>query len=421
MTDSPDQDAPQRTDEAGNPELARFLHSESPRRPSEPDPTESLRRPPPPPGDPGDPGSPDTPGGDMRDMEKSLVERIADVDDDRRRTAVQMRKALETHRDEIRAQRHRDHTALLVLTGLGIILLAAVLLLFSQLFQVRDAMQARIADLTTAAGTPAGDGTGADARDDLAQRVTQLEQQADAAAQPPAADAAQAGAIDELTQRLGRLEQQRAAAPNGPPVEDVDELADAIEAIGDRLTALEGRLERVAEAQSAAAGDTSSGTARAAAGDAADAPGGAELAAALDAMEARLEQKLAALSAGLDGLRERLVGTDALAADAGSTGTDAADGTFSTAAGTIALQLASFPERDAIDRFIAQHRLPEQVYLTVNTWRGGTWYGLVHSLHPDMDAAETARDTLPPDLGRLDIWLRPLPAGTRLRALDGRP
>jgi DamX protein len=412
MTDSPDQDASQHKDEADNPELARFLHSESPRRPSEPDPTESLRRPPPPPGDPGDPGSPDTAGGDMRDMEKSLVERIADVDDDRRRTAVQMRKALETHRDEIRAQRHRDHTALLVLTGIGIILLAAVLLLFSQLFQVRDAMQARIADLETAAGTPASDVTGADARDDLAQRVTRLEQQADAAAEAPADDPAQAQAIDDLTQRLGRLERQRAAAPNGPPVEDVDELADAIEAIGDRLTALEGRLERVAGARSDAA---------APAADTGAAPGAPELAAALSAMEARLEQKLAALSAGLDGLRERLAGTDALAAEAASAGADAQDDTLTTDPGTIALQLASFPERDAIDRFIAQHSLPAQVYLTVNTWRGGTWYGLVHSLHPDMDAAETARDALPPDLGRLDIWLRPLPAGTRLRTLDGRP
>jgi len=49
----------------------------------------------------------------MRDMEKSLVERIADVDDDRRRTAVQLQKAFNTHRDETTAALRRGFSGIL--------------------------------------------------------------------------------------------------------------------------------------------------------------------------------------------------------------------------------------------------------------------------------------------------------------------
>ncbi|MBK1630797.1 hypothetical protein CKO31_08580 [Thiohalocapsa halophila] len=436
MTDSPDPDAPDHKED-DNPDLAGFLHSESPRRRSEPDPTESLRRPPPPPGDPGDDAAAGPATEDVRDLQKSLVERIADVDDDRRRTSVQLRKALETHRDEIRAQRQRDHTALLVLMGIGIILLAAVLLLFNQLIQTRSSLEERLAQLEGAAAAPQSSAPAAPgAVSDMQQRIDRLEQRLSGASDTEdlrtrlarlEAQAQPAGTMGKLDERLSRLEQRApSTGVDAAPIEDIDELADAIEAIGDRLTALEGRLGQLAEGRATAA-SAEPGSAAEAAPDAADLT--AAVAAAEQRLDDRLAQRLAALSTQIGALRERFAalptGTDTTAAaETAAEPTEAeagADGSLTTAAGTIALQLAGFPSRAAIDRFIARQPLPERVYLTVDSWRGRSWYGLVHSLHPDMAAAEDARAQLPSELTRLDIWLRELPAGSRLQILDGRP
>ena len=57
------------------------------------------------------------------------------------------------------------------------------------------------------------------------------------------------------------------------------------------------------------------------------------------------------------------------------------------------------------------------MYLRSETYRGRPWYALIYSLHEDMESAATARDALPEDLARLDIWLRELPAGTDLERI----
>jgi len=377
MTDSPDPDAPDHKED-DNPDLAGFLHSESPQRRSEPDPTESLRRPPPPPGDPGDDAAAGPATEDVRDIQKSLVERIADVDDDRRRTSVQLRKALKTHRDEIRAQRQRDHTALLVLTGIGIILLAAVLLLFNQLMQTRSSLEERLAQLEGAAATPQSSAPAAPgAVSEMQERIDRLEQRLSATAETEdlrtrlarlEAQAQPAAITGKLDERLSRLEQRAPStgAEAAAPIEDIDELADAIEAIGDRLTALEGRLGQLAEGRAAAASAEPASPAEAA-------PDAADLTAAVAAAEQRLEdqvaQRLAALSTQIRALRERLAALPAgidspAAAETAAEPTEAeagADGSLTTAAGTIAVQLAGFPSRAAIDRFIARQPLPARV------------------------------------------------------------
>jgi DamX protein len=367
MTDSPEQDKADRSQES-DPDLAGYLQKESPRRPAEPDALATLPTP------PGEPMPP--PGADMRDMEKSLVERIADVDDDRRRSAMQLRKALETHRDEISAQRGRDHNAILVLAGIEIILLAGMLLLFSQLFELRGNIDTRLTALETAVSGPPRPAAGPEAPPDIDARLAQLERQV----QPWAGGEA--------------------------PGEQLHELADAIEAIGDRLTAVEG-LTR--EAALSRARETPRGEPAAT-----GAPVEARVAALVD-------ERLASLEARIDELR---IGP-AAAADGGvaAAGEDAGDRdrtSMSMAQTMTVLQLAGLPSRDAVNRFIARHALPERVYLKVDSVRGRTWYGLIHSLHPDMAAAEAARDALPADLARLDTWLRELPPGTRLELLSTR-
>ena len=83
----------------------------------------------------------------------------------------------------------------------------------------------------------------------------------------------------------------------------------------------------------------------------------------------------------------------------------------------IALQLIGVRSRDEVRAFIAEHDLPEPLYLRSETYRGRPWYALIHSLHEDMESAAAARDALPADLARLDLWLRELPAGTDLEPI----
>jgi len=364
MSDSPEQD---RGGHRGDPDLAGYLHKESPRR-GEPDALTTLPTPDDPPPQPG--GDPYE--GDMRDMEKSLVERIADVDDDRRRSAVQLRKALETHRDEISAQRRRDHSAMLLLAGVGIILLAAMVLLFAELIRTRDAMDARIAAVEQRGQQPAGpDTTAADIEAEM------------------------------------------------------DQLGDAIEAIGDRLTALEGvsaqRTADLAASGSATRSAAATGSAPQIAQVQGEAPD-ARLAAMLD-------ERLAALEARIDELRAaRPVQSDAEAAAIEAAGSSqpkaetalTTSRTLTTDKDMVVLQLAGLPNRADVEYFIARHQLPKQIYVKVDSLRGRTWYGVIAGLYPDMAAAEAARDALPPELAKLDIWLRILPAGTQLEVLKGK-
>lgn len=64
----------------------------------------------------------------VRDLEKALVERIADVDDDRRTTASQLHRAWQTQREELAARlRRQRHLGILVLLPIGGLALAALL------------------------------------------------------------------------------------------------------------------------------------------------------------------------------------------------------------------------------------------------------------------------------------------------------
>jgi DamX protein len=386
-------------------DLAGYLHSESPRRPEQHGVVDVPSSAP--------PGLSELPEGDIRDMEKSLVERIADVDDDRRRTAVQLRKAFETHRDDIRAQRRRDHTALLTLMGIGIVLLAGMVLLFTQLLQARNALEARIAALEARPAVDAPTGSipsalSADAAAALGTRIDALEQQARPTVVP-------AAAVDESA-----TDDADEAA-----TEQVGELADAIESIADRLTALEGSTRD----PPAAAVDGSEPQADTEAVASAAERRVAELEARLGAL---LDERLASVEARIDEVRHsiRATGGDepsSSAAPANGTGTGTAEPptgaeTMTTPASMIVLQLAGLPSRDAVARFMDRHEdLPAEIYVKSDTRRGQAWYGVIHSLHANMEAAEAALAALPTDLAALDTWLRPLSAGTPLEVLSTRP
>jgi DamX protein len=361
-------------DQTGDQDFADYLRSESPRRPEQPGVLDLPRSAPP---GLSEVPSPEARDPDVRDVQKSLVERIADVDDDRRRSAVQLRKALETHRDEIRAQRRRDHAAMLVLAGIGIILLAAMVLLFTQLLQTKNELEQQIA-----------------------------------ARQASTVSTAQAAAADEP-----------ADAPTDAPPGPLEELADAVESIADRLTSLEGRSRMPATPPSTAAPAENGATGESAAATAAP----EDSVTSIDVLEARvgalLDERLASVEARIDELRQSLHERPIADPDQRAAAVAVAEGAqgMATEAPLIVLQLAGLSSRDAVQRFIDKHELPAQVYVKTDSVRGQTWYGLIHSLHPDMDAAEAARTALPQALSELDVWLRPLPEGTSLEVLKVTP
>ncbi len=65
----------------------------------------------------------------LRDYEKSLVERIADVDDDRRRTASKLQRAWQSQREEINARLGRQMVIVIGALVLFLVVVGVVLFL----------------------------------------------------------------------------------------------------------------------------------------------------------------------------------------------------------------------------------------------------------------------------------------------------
>ncbi len=393
----------------------------------------------------------------VRDLEKSLVERIGDVDDDRRRTAIQLRKALRVHRDEVDAQVKRQG-------GITIGLLALLAIVFSALLgwiswtanadraalirQVAE-LEARLADLAEAspsaaeAADPSREALADDFRA-LGGRVTVLTDE-----------------VARLTefrgnteQRLDALTEIAAAQPTSPalsepviPEQVIDEAK-----LMERLTPLLGALEQlgteVSDLQAAQRQIMSSSTSRSAA-DTAVADRLAAIEEALPDLSARVEAVASSTSdiAGRVAVRERYPDradasagagasekTDDDGASVGASASESQVGTGATApigaflqaapgervvtgARSMALQLIAFRSRRTLADFVAQNPLPERFYVREETYQGGPWIVLIHSLHESVDEAEQARAALPESLADLDIWIRPLESGAELEVV----
>ncbi|MBK1705362.1 hypothetical protein CKO40_12595 [Halochromatium glycolicum] len=82
------------------------------------------------------------------------------------------------------------------------------------------------------------------------------------------------------------------------------------------------------------------------------------------------------------------------------------------------LQLIGVYDRVRLDDFIADHSLPEQVYIREERFRGRPWFVLFHSLHPDQPSAQDAMRSLPPELAALEPWIRKLPEGVELEVMQ---
>ena len=452
-----DHDAP---DQNGEPEFASHLHEESSATPET---------------------SATSPAA-LQDMQLSLVDRIADVDDERRRSSTQLRKALQAHKDAVEQRLVGYRHALIGLSALTGLLTAGMLGLGWTLYSQRTDVAQQIAGIATAA--PSADEMSSRATEELATQIADIDVRlARLAAQlgdveptalsdamealsgqveavradvqslsedPSGIDAAEpmdagidvtgaapapAGAPPASAVKTAAVDRER-STPSQPPTAASEqasgggglEIEDLAEVDTTEIKIEQSQLEaQIAATRDAYVDRTQSGS--------------LEVDRLIDDQLERLEREYQRLarqvdspaiqpartqslaSAGVAGSDPSTLSADAVASDAGDgSDGDASSGVESPGMTTqqawIALQLIGFRSRDEVSAFIAEHSLPEPLYLRSETYRGKPWYALIRSLHENMESAAAARDALPQDLARLDIWLRELPAGTDLERIE---
>lgn len=451
----------------------------------------------------------------MQDMQLSLVDRIADVDDERRRSSTQLRKALQTHKDEVEQRLVGYRRALIALSALAGLLTAGVIGLGLALYTQRGEVAQQIANIDTMA--PSSDETSAQTINQLAAEVADIDLRL-ARLTSRLGDVEPAALSDSVEMLSGQIEgieaelQSLPVLPKGLNADDVatfdsgttdgidaevnaevasefrevapsiaeiepDQQTEAIAAVAEspipspahpptpNQTAAadldEPMTDQASERPSDQASEQASDRLPDRIGlqeDAADIKVEqgrleAQIAAArnehigsqqsgtlpvdqlIDDQLERLEREYQRLARQVDAPAVQSSGTQpfagaglasgprlAFSADAttsapNDSGSDDESDGMTTEQPWIALQLIGFRSRDEVRAFVAEHSLPEHLYLRSETYRGRPWYALIQSLHGDMESAEAARDALPEDLARLDIWLRELPAGTGLERI----
>lgn len=321
----------------------------------------------------------------IRDIEKSLVERIADVDDERRRTSTQVRKALGVHRDEVE-QRLRTYRGLLMATLAGLALVAGVLIWLLVVWSgERARLGQQIADLAQRTPVPAAAIVADDAQA-LESEIAELRRRAQAISnEVQALQQGQTASEQRLQQQLATLADRLEAQPvdTGMPARDGRQAQE--------LAAIEQRVDAVA----------------------------GQLASIIAATQRSPEQAMQ-MQPTSDEVRRDQLRPSGLESQQPSEATDESSDQMILAEPRVALQLVGYHDREAVQQFIATHRLPREVYLRSESYRGRPWYALIYDLYANAEAADGARSSLPEDLTRLDIWLRELPAGTSLERLSTR-
>ncbi|WP_133510196.1 SPOR domain-containing protein [Candidatus Thiosymbion oneisti] len=404
----------------------------------------------------------------LRDYEKVLVERIADVDDDFRTTTSRLQRVQQTQHDALdkRLQRHARLLGGLML--FAVLFAIALFLVYRQLAlessrvatevseihqglaslsegqrsqgQVRerpDQVTTQVAEVRAASEGP-DKGEEPAAQASFATERTPGEQAEGRLAvetrRPDAArrDRAQDSATPQLTDagpatpKVAAQVAEVRAASEGP---DKDEKPAAQASFATERTPgeqAEGRLAvetrrsdaaRRDRAQDPAAprfADAGPVTPKVAAMSTTDGADGTENAGSAPekpegsppAMETLGVKRPEAIGSNLS----VAAGTDASASDLGQTHVVSENG--------YGLQLIGFFNHRTLDKFAARKGLPARVYVIRETYRGRSWHTIIHSLHPDYDAAKEELSRLPADLVALKPWIRALQKGAKLQVIE---
>lgn len=398
--------------------------------PSSADQAKLATTPPPPPGGPGTPdqGRPGDAsamgGGDrltaldsaleaqankLRDLEVALIGRIADVDDDRRRTATEVRRALDAQRDDIEEEIRRRGlvTTTFVLFAFLVSVGAATLGLFqintgdAKIGAQLSGIQEAVARLSTIDTAPLDERLG-----ELDQAVTRLSGDLETKV-----DERQSGVTD-LANRLKGLEETLASQPEQSPAKP-DALKKETE---ERQTAdadLIARIEEIQKAQERLGKDMLLLR--------------DSLANTLASANLPLEQKTwtpeeapppaaAAVTAAAPATQTTPVSAPEAGAAPALT-----EGVITVGDQPQALQLISFKNLEEVRRFASRPDLPGRVYYREESHRGKPWYALIYNLYKDPAAAAEAKAALPAELAALKPIIRQLDPGAQLQVLDRAP
>jgi len=318
----------------------------------------------------------------MRDQEKALVERIADVDDDRRLAIIHLQRAWQTQRDELADKLRRPGwlaaAALLLVLTLG----GGLIALYADVRASQATLAAAIERLTAEQQRLAAE---------LAahgQALHPMPLGTRTAPEPTGTEpATNVGIAAPTPPEIPIREVPATTAP--PPADPVPiPTANAQSAV---------TLATATEADSGEAPATPADAAPPA--DPAPAP-----------LVGAQSEDVAATATEAD--------PTPFAVAAPTSAQDPEPGqTFRVTDRPFALQLVGSHQRERLLEVAANQALPQYVYLHQETRRGRPWFVLIHSLYSNIEDARAALARLPPGLRKPLPWVRALPAETTLERI----
>lgn len=419
---------------------------------------------------------------ELRDYEKGLVERIADVDDDRRMTTSKLQRAWQTQREAIENQ-WRRHMVITAgsLALLAILVAAALFLLYRQIGVAQGPLVERISETRLELDRIAG-GDGQDEAiegrltqlvDDITETsssLAQLNQEREQAVQAALAEErtsreqGDAGIVAELRalkneqpdlkQELASLREALTSAtagnrPGRPGADDgvAEQRVAELRFIKDEQRRLKQELASLREALSAATAGIRSGPADDGMGVREAVPPRGEEAAALvqplpeetaslpatgtDSAEvAGAEGEAGTAQADVDsGERVSATGEESDPAVAENEGTPPSGAAAPVATGesltvggpSYAVQLIGFYDLESLVKFARREGLPTRAYYLRQTFNDRPWYAMIHSLHDTYASAAAELSRLTAELAGLNPWIRPIPPNTELEPIATGP
>lgn len=349
----------------------------------------------------------------LRDYEKSLVERIADVDDDRRTTASKLRRAWQNQREEINARLGRQMVIVMGALVVFLVVVGAVLFLAYHEANIdRQLLADDLAELKQELGRTSGKPADVDS---VWAELARL-----------------SAAVNEISSSRGRIDEEQPDSLD-TILEDERIARDEADAlVGAEVQRLEAKQESLmrelesmrealetAEATKAAPapGLSDSSPTDNAEQDSAQEP-------ATTTIEPPLEYSATAPTEGASSPDEAsIAAAEQPLGDLGQTTTGVDSGADTPEAvvvadRTYALQLIGLYEWDALLRFANRNDMPERLYYREEIVRGRPWFALIHSMHKDYASASAQLHNLSPELVAMDPWIRPIRVGVELKVLN---
>ena len=309
----------------------------------------------------------------LRDQEKALVERIADVDDDRRLTSTQLQRAWQAQRDELAARLHRHGQLSALVLALTLAAGGGLLALYAYSLSAPASLIAEVASLRQGVQRLSG----------VARQDAQLQER-----------------LATLSATVGEISTRQHRGPKPPdqgPGAEGPALAERLERLAAEQRRQSGELEALQHIVLLVTGGQSS-------------PG------------ATADSHPAAANTGARPPKSAVPesGPAPVPAARAATGPDTPPATPPHIAKTtitdrpFALQLVGGYNRDKILELAVRPDLPDPVYLRQETRRGRPWFVLIHSLHASSAEAQAALAKLPAGLRAPPGWIRDLPRGADL-------